>query len=126
MRELENLVRRLAVLYAEETIGVDVIDAELAEAHADRRPADAAPAETLVGSAVERHLDGYFAAHDGRPAAARPLRPGPARGRAAADRASAGGDPRQPAQGGRHLSGLNRNTLRKKIRDLDIQVVRGL
>ena len=31
VRELENLVRRLAALYSQETIGIDVIEAELAE-----------------------------------------------------------------------------------------------
>ncbi|MDP6260154.1 MAG: nitrogen regulation protein NR(I), partial [Rhodospirillales bacterium] len=32
VRELENLVRRLAALYSQETIGIDVIEAELSEA----------------------------------------------------------------------------------------------
>ncbi len=31
VRELENLVRRLAALYAQEIIGIEVIEAELAE-----------------------------------------------------------------------------------------------
>ena len=37
VRELENLVRRLAALYPQEVIGVDVIEAELAEAPPPRR-----------------------------------------------------------------------------------------
>jgi two-component system nitrogen regulation response regulator GlnG len=124
VRELENLVRRLAALYSQEVIGVGVIEAELGEAQS---PGD--PAETPVGeglaAAVERHIKGYFAAHKGGlPAAGlydrvlreieRPLivlTLGATRGnqiRAA------------------HLLGLNRNTLRKKIRELDIPVVRGV
>jgi two-component system nitrogen regulation response regulator GlnG len=124
VRELENLVRRLAALYSQEVIGVGVIEAELGEAPSSSDPAEAPGGEGLA-SAVERHIKGYFAAHKGGlPAAGlydrvlreieRPLivlTLGATRGnqiRAA------------------HLLGLNRNTLRKKIRELDIPVVRGL
>jgi two-component system, NtrC family, nitrogen regulation response regulator GlnG len=122
VRELENLVRRLAALYSQEVIGVEVIEAELADAPAD--PVEMASGEGLA-AAVGRHIKDYFAAHKGGlPAAGlydrvlreveRPLivhTLGATRGnqiRAA------------------HLLGLNRNTLRKKIRELDIPVVRGL
>src|SRR4029077_5653356 len=44
VRELENLVRRLTALYAQEVIGVGVIEAELGEA-----PSPGDPAETPVG-----------------------------------------------------------------------------
>ena len=37
VRELENLVRRLAALYSQEVIGVDTIEAELAETAPRRR-----------------------------------------------------------------------------------------
>ena len=124
VRELENLVRRLAVLYPQDVIGLDVIETELAEAPQARPGAGVDPRESL-SQAVERHLRDYFAAHkDGLPAAGlyerilreveRPLLTltlGATRGnqiRAA------------------YLLGLNRNTLRKKVRDLDIQVIRGL
>jgi two-component system nitrogen regulation response regulator GlnG len=124
VRELENLIRRLAALYSQEVIGVGIIEAELGEARTPRDPAEASSEEGL-GAAVERHIRGYFAAHKGSlPAAGlydrvlreveRPLIEltlGATRGnqiRAA------------------HLLGLNRNTLRKKIRELDIPVVRGL
>src|ERR1700719_4387965 len=40
VRELENLVRRLAALYSQEVIGVDVIEAELAEAAPAPAPID--------------------------------------------------------------------------------------
>jgi two-component system nitrogen regulation response regulator GlnG len=124
VRELENLVRRLAALYSQEVIGIGVIEAELGDAPSTGDPADGPSGEGLA-AAVERHIKGYFAAHKGGlPAAGlydrvlreveRPLivlTLGATRGnqiRAA------------------HLLGLNRNTLRKKIRELDIPVVRGL
>ena len=124
VRELENLVRRLAALYSQETIGLDVVEAELAEsAPAAVRPAEAA-GEGL-SAAVERHITDYFAAHRGAlPAAGlydrvlreieRPL--------IVATLGATRGNQIKAA----HLLGLNRNTLRKKIRELDIPVVRGL
>jgi len=124
VRELENLVRRLAALYSQETIGIGIIEAELGEMPVSHDPAEPSSGEGLA-AAVEHHIKGYFAAHKGGlPAAGlydrvlreveRPLivlTLGATRGnqiRAA------------------HLLGLNRNTLRKKIRELDIPVVRGL
>src|SRR5439155_22416017 len=124
VRELENLVRRLAALYSQEVIGLGVIEAELGEA-----PSPGDPAETPVGeglaAAVERHIKGYFAAHKGGlPAAGlydrvlreieRPL-----------ILLTLGATRRNQIRAA-HLLGLNRNTLRKKIRELDIPVVRGL
>ena len=125
VRELENLIRRLCALYSQETIGVDVIDAELGE---PSPPAAAvAPAETdeSLGTAVERQLRSFFAAHrDGLPAAGlydrvlreveRPL--------ISLTLSATRGNQIKAAQ----LLGLNRNTLRKKIHELDIQVIRGL
>src|ERR1700729_1550676 len=59
VRELENLARRLAALYPQETITAAVIDAELSQ------PTLAAPGESRVSddnlsSAVERYLARYF------------------------------------------------------------------
>ena len=125
VRELENLVRRLAALYSQEVIGLDVVEAELAEV----LPPAEVPAETASGeglaAAVERHITDYFAAHRGTPPAAglydrvlreieRPL--------IVATLGATRGNQIKAA----HLLGLNRNTLRKKIRELDIPVVRGL
>jgi two-component system, NtrC family, nitrogen regulation response regulator GlnG len=124
VRELENLVRRLAALYSQEIIGLDVVEAELAEVPPATAPAEPGSGEGLAG-AVERHITDYFAAHRGTlPAAGlydrvlreieRPL--------IMATLGATRGNQIKAA----HLLGLNRNTLRKKIRELDISVVRGL
>ncbi|CBS86652.1 nitrogen regulation protein NR(I) [Azospirillum lipoferum] len=124
VRELENLVRRLAALYSQEVIGLDVIEAELADATPAAQPVEEPQSEGL-SSAVERHLKDYFAAHkDGMPSNGlydrvlreieRPL--------ISLSLSATRGNQIKAAQ----LLGLNRNTLRKKIRDLDIQVMRGI
>jgi two-component system, NtrC family, nitrogen regulation response regulator GlnG len=124
VRELENMVRRLAALYAQEVIGIDAVEAELAEAAPAPMPVDAAANEGL-GGAAERHLKDYFAAHKGGlPAAGlydrvlreveRPL--------ILLSLGATRGNQLKAAQ----LLGLNRNTLRKKIRELDIDVARSL
>jgi two-component system, NtrC family, nitrogen regulation response regulator GlnG len=125
VRELENLVRRLAALYPQEVIGAEIIAAELGEEIRPEAPPQAAPGDEGLGAAVERHIVDYFAAHRGTlPAAGlydrvlreieRPL--------IAATLGATRGNQIKAA----HLLGLNRNTLRKKIRELDIPVVRGL
>jgi two-component system, NtrC family, nitrogen regulation response regulator GlnG len=124
VRELENLIRRLAALYSQEVIGAAIIDAELGDAPTAADTVDTPGGEGLAG-AVERHIRGYFAAHKGGlPAAGlydrvlreveRPL--------IVLTLGATRGNQIKAA----HLLGLNRNTLRKKIRELDIPVVRGL
>jgi two-component system nitrogen regulation response regulator GlnG len=132
VRELENLVRRLAALYSEEVIGVDIIEAELADAppinnavSADSAAAAAAPVDETLSQAVERHLRLQF---DGHPEA---LPPAGVYDRILHEverpmislclRATRGNQLKAAA-----LLGLNRNTLRKKIRELDIEVLRGV
>jgi two-component system, NtrC family, nitrogen regulation response regulator GlnG len=125
VRELENLVRRLAALYSQEVIGVDVIESELAAAPADMPTPTDMLADEGLGSAVERHINEYFVAHKGTMPAAglydrilreieRPL--------IIATLVATRGNQIKAA----YVLGLNRNTLRKKIRELDIPVVRGL
>jgi two-component system nitrogen regulation response regulator GlnG len=124
VRELENLVRRLAALYSQEIIGIDVIEAELSGAAPGGEKATAIEGEGL-SAAVERHLRGYFAAHaDSLPAAGvydRVLREVERPLITIALEATRGNQIKAA-----HVLGLNRNTLRRKIRDLDIQVVRGV
>ncbi len=120
VRELENLVRRLAALYSQETIGIDVIEAELSEAGP---PVGEERKSNGIGEAVEGHLKDYFSAHgsDLPPAGLyerilkeveRPL--------IALTLGATRGNQLKAAD----LLGLNRNTLRKKIRDLNIPVTR--
>jgi len=130
VRELENLMRRLAALCPEETITADVVAMELVDAAPPVEMQAAASAQSPAGPetlarSVERHIKEFFVTHnDGvgvtdlydkilaeveRPLIRLTL--GVTRGnqiKAAA------------------MLGLNRNTLRKKIRDLEIPVVRGL
>jgi two-component system, NtrC family, nitrogen regulation response regulator GlnG len=124
VRELENLIRRLAALYSQEVIGANIIDVELGDTPTAADPVETPGGEGLAG-AVERHIRGYFAAHKGGlPAAGlydrvlreveRPL--------IVLTLGATRGNQIKAA----HLLGLNRNTLRKKIRELDIPVVRGL
>ncbi|HXV24104.1 MAG TPA: nitrogen regulation protein NR(I) [Alphaproteobacteria bacterium] len=122
VRELENLIRRLAALYPQEIIGPGVIEAELAEALGSQLASNRGES---LSEAVERHLKGYFAAHrDGIPAAGlyervlreieRPL--------LQLSLAATRGNQIRAAE----LLGLNRNTLRKKVRELEIEIIRGL
>ncbi len=134
VRELENLMRRLAALCPDEVIGAAVIEAELAEGAAlDDVPGAVASAGEAGGydageplaRAVERHIRQFLAAH--------PEGAGPQdiydRVLAEVERplirmtlaATRGNQIRAAA-----MLGLNRNTLRKKIRDLEIPVVRGI
>ena len=125
VRELENLVRRVAALYSQEVIGLDAVEAELAEAAPP--PANAATEAAVnegLSVAAERHLRDYFNAHKGNlpPAGLydrvlreieRPL--------IQLTLDATRGNQLRAAQ----LLGLNRNTLRKKIRELEIDVGRG-
>ncbi len=122
VRELENLVRRLAVLYAEDAIGHDVIEIEL---RASRPSLDNGAEDDGddLGGFVARHLDLMFDSFEGR------LPPSGLHGRILREierpliekvLAVTRGNQLKAAA----LLGVNRNTLRKKIRELDIEVTR--
>jgi len=126
VRELENLVRRLAALYPQETITAPIVEGELDVLPVETGLASSGTAlaetETLTES-VERHLNQYFSGfRDTLPPPGlyhRVLRDieGPLIGAALA--ATRGNQIRAA-----ELLGLNRNTLRKKVRDLDLPVIR--
>jgi two-component system nitrogen regulation response regulator GlnG len=122
VRELENLVRRLAALYPEETITAPIIDAELVPTAAPQTSAGGERPDSIAG-AVERHMAIYFGGYgENLPPPGlyhRVLREVEAPLIAAALAATRGNQIRAA-----ELLGLNRNTLRKKLRELDMQVIR--
>jgi two-component system nitrogen regulation response regulator GlnG len=122
VRELENLARRLAALYPQETITAAVIESELSQP-ALMAPGENKGADDNLSNAVERYLARYFSGfEDGLPPPGlyhRILREIEGPLLAAALAATRGNQIRAA-----DLLGVNRNTLRKKIRDLDIQVYR--
>ena len=124
VRELENLMRRLAALCPEEVIAANVIAAELSEPMAEKEVTSTTGTEPL-SRAVERHVRQFLASHEGG------LAPSGIYDRVIAEverplirltlAATRGNQIKAAA-----MLGLNRNTLRKKIRDLEISVVRGV
>ncbi len=125
VRELENLMRRLAALYPQEAITAEVIDAELQESGAEAATTAQSGAPEPLAAAVERHIRQFLSANrDGMPMrdiydqviaeVERPL--------IQMTLSATRGNQIKAAA----MLGLNRNTLRKKIRDLDIPVVRGI
>ena len=125
VRELENLMRRLAALCPDEQIPAEVIDQELT-ARGGRASVDGNLAETgrTLGAAVEVHLKRYFNMHG------ESLPPSGLYDRVlreievpliALTLSATRGNQLKAAD----LLGINRNTLRKRIRELDIPVTRG-
>ncbi|VAX08117.1 Nitrogen regulation protein NR(I), GlnG (=NtrC) [hydrothermal vent metagenome] len=125
VRELENLCQRIAALYVEDTITLDIACSEMMPLPVSGQVEEngVASNETLQES-INRHLKRYFDAHlphDLPPAGLysrllsefeRPL----IENTLSATR----GNQIKAAE----LLGLNRNTLRKKIKDLDIDIRR--
>jgi len=122
VRELENLARRLAALYPQETISAAVIDAELVQP-AFTVPDEDGVGEDTISTAMERHLSRYFADFGDRlppPGLYHRILREVEQPLLSAALAATRGNQIRAAD----LLGVNRNTLRKKIRDLDIQVIR--
>jgi two-component system nitrogen regulation response regulator GlnG len=119
VRELENLIRRLAVLHAGDSIPATAISIELKEPPRPS-PINDGDESASLSAAVEHHLAAYFAEHGeklpppGVYDVERPL--------ISICLAATRGNQIRAA----HLLGLNRNTLRKKIRDLGLEVIRGI
>jgi two-component system nitrogen regulation response regulator GlnG len=122
VRELENLVRRLVALYTQDTISVDLVEAELSTTMTAGY--DEGEQQNLnVSQSLELYLADYFAGFgEEMPPPGlyqRILRMVEPPLITAALTATRGNQIRAS-----ELLGLNRNTLRKKIRDLEIKVIR--
>ena len=121
VRELENLVRRLAALYADESISLEIVQNELNIS--DRQPVGGNVGPTDIATAVESHVAQLLREHE-------PNLPPPGLYQRIIDRVEApliamslnacGGNQIRAAE----LLGLNRNTLRKKIRMHSIEIVK--
>jgi two-component system nitrogen regulation response regulator GlnG len=123
VRELENLVRRLVVLNPDEVISEQAVSAELAQ-HGRSMPAED-DGEASLSHIVERYLSAYFAEYGAAlppPGLHDRILRDVERPLIAISLAAARGNQIRAAQ----LLGVNRNTLRKKIRELGVEVIRGL
>ena len=132
IRELENLTRRLAALYPQDAVTAQLIDVELAIssppltqgfAQTGGGPAQELERPATLAGAMERHLSELFRSHgDSLPPPGlyhRILRELEYPLISAALAATRGNQIKAA-----ELLGLNRNTLRKKVRDLDIRLMR--
>jgi two-component system, NtrC family, nitrogen regulation response regulator GlnG len=121
VRELENLVRRLSALYADESISAEIVQNELNIA--DRPQMNGVSGPVDVSMAVETHVGQLLREYE-------PNLPPPGLYQRVLDRVEApliamalnacGGNQIKAAD----LLGLNRNTLRKKIRTHSIEIVK--
>lgn len=122
VRELENMVRRMSVLCSEERVGLDAVKAELGQR--PRMAGDSDVSGESLSVLVRRKLEEYFAAHkQGLPSRGlyqRILRE-VERPMIELTLSATKGNQVRAAQ----VLGLNRNTLRKKITELEIEVERG-
>jgi len=119
VRELENLMRRLAALTRENVIGPSLVTQQLSAGAAAAAAAPVVPETAGLGEAIEQHLARHFAAFGSS------LPPDGLYDRVLAEverpllrlaLAAVRGNQLKAAR----LLGLNRNTLRKKLTDLNV------
>ena len=121
VRELENLIQRLAALYVEEVISEEIVMNELGD---DIGLDVSGSKDEFIEDAIERHLtQNYFNSGNALPLNGlydkvrqefeKPL--------ITMTLAATRGNQIKASE----ILGLNRNTLRKKIRELDIEITRG-
>ena len=122
VRELENMVRRIAALYSEDVVTPEIIRVELSETPGSA-PMASGPSSESLGESLTFHLNNYFSSHG------QALPPNGLYDRVLREverplielslEATRGNQVRAA-----DLLGINRNTLRKKIRELGIDVLR--
>ena len=122
VRQLENTLRRLMVTATEPEISRAEVEAALGQAQASAAPKGGFEGEKLSQS-IARHLQRYFDLHGGQ------LPPAGIYDRVLREMEIPLIEIALDATGGNQakcadLLGINRNTLRKKITDLDIRVTR--
>ena len=125
VRELENLVRRLGALYTEQTITAEIVENELREPAAATADVGTAGAEHSLSGMVEAYLARHFSDLQGRlpqPGLYDRVLRDVERPLISMCLAATRGNQIKAAE----ILGVNRNTLRAKIRSLDIPVLRGL
>ncbi|MHC5308035.1 nitrogen regulation protein NR(I) [Bartonella sp. LJL80] len=126
VRELENLIRRLAALYPQEEIAIDVIETELKNEMRSFESQDgvAINENMTIAQAVELNMQKYFSSFGEE------LPPSGLYHRILAEveyplilacLTATKGNQIKAAE----LLGVNRNTLRKKVRDLGVNIYRG-
>ena len=126
VRELENLIRRLAALYPQDEISAEIIESELrtVQAAAGSNGPSQLPDDISIAQASEQYFQRYFASFGGD------LPPPGLYHRVLAEveyplvmaaMTATRGNQIKAAE----LLGVNRNTLRKKIRELGVTVYRG-
>ena len=123
VRELENLVRRLSALYSQELISADIVDNELSTSSGAAGAETPPPGKARLNEWMEAYLSDYFGAFGDQ------LPPPGLYDRVLRDvetplitaaLAATRGNQIKAAE----LLGLNRNTLRKKVREQKIRVIR--
>ena len=122
VRELENVVRRLVALHANETLTSLIVEQELSSSEPPRSPSGDDSSGDL-SEAVERHLARYFSSFGQEmppPGLYDRIIRDVEKPLLSAALAATRGNQIKAAE----LLGLNRNTLRARIRDLNIRVLR--
>jgi len=126
IRELENLCQRIAALYVEDMITLDIVHGEMVPLSVTGQDGESGiPANETLQDSINRHLKRYFDAHlphDLPPAGlySRLLREFEKPLIENCLSATRGNQIRAA-----ELLGVNRNTLRKKIKELDIDIRKG-